>query len=41
MQRYDVNGPTYYFISPDGIILGRISDNKENLKEATKKYFGV
>ena len=40
MQRYDVNGPTYYFISPDGVILGRISD-QEDLKAAITKYFKI
>ncbi len=41
MQRYGTeSGPNYFFVSPDGIILGRISDT-ENLQEAIKKYFGV
>ena len=40
MQRYGVesSGPAYFFVSPDGIILGRISD-KEDLKAAIAKYF--
>lgn len=39
MNRYGVrSGPSYFFISPDGNILGRISD-KENLQDAIQKYF--
>ena len=42
MQRYrsskDNQSLGYYFVSPDGTILGRISDT-ENLQEAIDKYF--
>ena len=38
-QRYgSVTGPSYFFVSPDGTILGRISD-QEDLKAAIAKYF--
>ena len=41
MQRYgSESGPCYFFVSPDGIILGRISD-KEDLKAAITKYFKI
>jgi len=41
MQRYGTEtGPSYFFVSPDGIILGRISD-KEDLKAAIAKYFKI
>lgn len=40
-QRYgSISGPSYFFISPDGTILGRISD-KENLQKAIQKYFDL
>ena len=39
MQRYGTEtGPSYFFVSPDGTILGRISD-QEDLKAAIAKYF--
>ena len=38
MQRYAQTGPCYFFVSPDGTILGRISD-QEDLKAAIAKYF--
>ena len=38
MQRYDVNGPTYYFISPDGIVLGK-NTGEESLASSFEKYF--
>ena len=39
MQRYgSESGPCYFFVSPDGTILGRISD-QEDLKAAIAKYF--
>lgn len=39
MSRYGVrSGPAYFFVSPDGTILGRISD-KENLQNAIQTYF--
>lgn len=38
-QRYgSETGPSYFFVSPDGIILGRINDT-EDLKTAIAKYF--
>ena len=38
-QRYGTEtGPSYFFVSPDGTILGRISD-QEDLKAAIAKYF--
>ena len=41
MQRYGTEtGPSYFFVSPDGTILGRISD-KEDLKAAIAKYFKI
>ncbi len=41
MQRYgSESGPCYFFVSPDGTILGRISD-KEDLKAAITKYFKI
>ena len=41
MQRYgSETGPCYFFVSPDGTILGRISD-KEDLKAAITKYFKI
>ena len=41
MQRYgSQTGPHYLFISPDGTILGRISD-KGDLKAAITKYFKI
>ena len=41
MQRYgSQTGPHYLFISPDGTILGRISD-KGDLSDAIKKYFKI
>ena len=40
MQRFGLTGPAYFFVSPDGTILGRISD-QENLQEAIKKYFKI
>ena len=41
MQRYGTEtGPSYFFVSPDGIILGRISD-QEDLKAAIAKYFKI
>ena len=41
MQRYgSESGPCYFFVSPDGIILGRISD-KEDLNVAIAKYFKI
>ena len=41
MQRYgSQTGPHYLFISPDGTILGRISD-KGDLKAAITKYFNI
>ena len=41
MQRYGTEtGPCYFFVSPDGAILGRISD-KEDLKAAIAKYFKI
>ena len=41
MQRYGTQtGPHYLFISPDGTILGRISD-KEDLNVAIAKYFKI
>ena len=40
-QRYGTEtGPSYFFVSPDGIILGRISD-QEDLKAAIAKYFKI
>ena len=39
MKRYGTEtGPCYFFVSPDGTILGRISD-QEDLKAAIAKYF--
>jgi hypothetical protein len=38
MQRYDVDGPTYYFISPDGVILGK-NKGEESLSSSFEKYF--
>ena len=39
MQRYGTEtGPSYFFVSPDGTILGRIS-YQEDLKAAIAKYF--
>ena len=41
MQRYgSESGPCYFFVSPDGTILGRISD-QEDLKAAIAKYFNI
>ena len=41
MQRYgSESGPCYFFVSPDGTILGRISD-QEDLKAAIAKYFKI
>ena len=41
MQRYgSESGPCYFFVSPDGTILGRISD-KEDLNAAITKYFKI
>ena len=41
MKRYgSESGPCYFFVSPDGTILGRISD-KEDLKAAITKYFKI
>ena len=41
MQRYGTEtGPSYFFVSPDGTILGRISD-QEDLKAAIAKYFKI
>ncbi len=41
MQRYgSESGPCYFFVSPDGTILGRISD-QEDLKAAITKYFKI
>ena len=41
MQRYGTQtGPHYLFVSPDGTILGRISD-QGNLKAAITKYFKI
>ena len=41
MQRYGTEtGPCYFFVSPDGTILGRISD-QEDLKAAIAKYFNI
>ncbi len=41
MQRYgSQTGPCFFFVSPDGTILGRISD-KGNLSDAIKKYFKI
>ena len=41
MQRYGTKtGPCYFFVSPDGTILGRISD-QEDLKAAIAKYFKI
>ena len=41
MQRYGTEtGPCYFFVSPDGTILGRISD-QEDLKAAITKYFKI
>ena len=41
MQRYgSESGPCYFFVSPDGTILGRISD-KEDLNAAITKYFNI
>ena len=40
-QRYGTEtGPSYFFVSPDGTILGRISD-QEDLKAAIAKYFKI
>ena len=40
-QRYGTEtGPSYFFVSPDGTILGRISD-QEDLKAAITKYFKI
>ncbi|MBO4483041.1 MAG: redoxin domain-containing protein [Prevotella sp.] len=38
IQRYGLTGPAYFFVSPDGTILGRISD-QEDLNAAIAKYF--
>ena len=40
MQRYGLTGPAYFFVSPDGTILGKITDERR-LEESIKKYFGV
>ncbi len=41
MQRYgSESGPCYFFVSPDGTILGRISD-QEDLNAAIAKYFKI
>ncbi len=41
MQRYGTEtGPSYFFVSPDGTILGKITDERK-LEESIKKYFGV
>ena len=41
MERYGpMTGPCYFFVSPDGVILGRISD-QEDLKAAIAKYFKI
>ena len=41
MQRYGTEtGPAYFFVSPDGTILGKISD-REDLKAAIAKYFKI
>ena len=41
MQRYgSESGPCYFFVSPDGTILGRISD-REDLNAAITKYFKI
>ena len=40
-QRYGTEtGPSYFFVSPDGTILGRISD-QEDLKAAIAKFFKI
>ncbi len=41
MQRYgSQTGPCFFFVSPDGTILGKITDERR-LEESIKKYFGV
>jgi thioredoxin-related protein len=41
MQRYgSESGPCYFFVSPDGTILGKISD-REDLNAAITKYFKI
>ena len=40
MQRFGLTGPAYFFVSPDGTILGKITDERR-LEESIKKYFKI